>query len=105
MLDLTGLKIEPQIFFFVAKTRTKVILVVPPQIEQRFTLTGEGRMAKKWESFYEGERKKMCKEARGDEVKQLQAEQEKLKKDGLDLENQAQDSKVGGWFSSLAAIW
>ena len=38
-------------------------------------------------------------------MNQLQAEQEKLKKGRLDLENQVQDTKVGGWFSSLAAIW
>ena len=62
-------------------------------------------MEKIRESFYEGERKKMCEGARGDEVKQLWAEQEKSKKDCIDLENQAQDSKVGGWLFSLAAIW
>ena len=78
---------------------------IPSQIEQRFTLTGEGRMKKKGQSFYEKERKNMCERERGDEVKQLRAEQEKSKNGCLDLENQAQDSKVGGRFSSLPAIW
>ena len=71
---------------------------LPSQIEQRFTITGEGREEKIGESFYEGERTKMCEGARGDEVKQLGSEQEKSKKDCLDLENQAQDSKVGRVF-------
>ena len=93
MLDLTCLKIGPQ-NFCCKNENTNHSGGAPSQIAQRFTLTGEGRMEKIGESFYKGERKKMCEGARGGEVKQLRGEQEKLKKGCLDLENQAHDSKV-----------
>ena len=47
----------------------------------------------------------MCEEARGDEMKQLRAEQEKSKRRCLNFENQVQDTKVGGRLSLLPVIW
>ena len=47
----------------------------------------------------------MCEGARGDEVNQLRAEQEKSKKSCLNFENQVQDTKVGWRFSLLPVPW